>query len=467
MKMIKATPKSKPPLDLRRLVTVILAIELAMAVLAMAVVATVSQGMPRMAVGTGLATAGLILVSGIASILFIRARVLTPLSLLADRTGVDGREVSDLLALRSFASPELHTITRAFQGLQKCALETRRLREEQEELRFEQMVQKEEQEAEFKRTSEIQQSIVEQLGQQLQRLAAGNLNTTISDFFPPEYKRLRMDFNQAVNELSRALAEVRRRSDAVAVEAQNISANTDALALRGQHQAGTLEETAAAHHEITAAVAKTLGFAREASSKVGDTQKQAEQSRKLVSEAIDAIHSIEAFSRQITQIIGVIDEISFQTNLLALNAGVEAARAGDAGRGFAVVAQEVRALAQRSAAAAKEIKTLISDSANAVSHGVQLVSGTGTALNGIVDQIATVATHIHHIASSAEEQAGGLMEVNRAIDHLDKSTQQNAADSQQSTESCARLCVEANELADLVKKFKLVDGDPSTAAQAA
>jgi hypothetical protein len=128
----------------------------------------------------------------------------------------------------------------------------------------------------------------------------------------------------------------------------------------------------------------------------------------VVGQAVAAMGAIEDSSRQITQIIGVIDEIAFQTNLLALNAGVEAARAGDAGRGFAVVAQEVRALAQRSAEAAKEIKTLISTSSQQVGAGVSLVGQTGEALNRIVGRVAAIDDLVRQISSSSQEQASGL-----------------------------------------------------------
>jgi methyl-accepting chemotaxis protein len=163
---------------------------------------------------------------------------------------------------------------------------------------------------------------------------------------------------------------------------------------------------------------------------------------------------IEKSSNQISQIIGVIDEIAFQTNLLALNAGVEAARAGDAGRGFAVVASEVRALAQRSAEAAKEIKGLISASTTQVEQGVTLVTQTGNALERIVAQVVEINNIISDIAASAEQQATGLQQVNTAVNEMDKVTQQNAAMVEETTAACHSLVAETQELTRLVGRYQ-------------
>ena len=166
---------------------------------------------------------------------------------------------------------------------------------------------------------------------------------------------------------------------------------------------------------------------------------------------------IEESSKQISQIIGVIDDISFQTNLLALNAGVEAARAGDAGRGFAVVAQEVRALAQRSSDAAKEIKDLISASSQHVSTGVDLVGRAGESLDEIVSRVENVSNLVSEISSSTKEQAASLSEVNTAVNKMDKVTQQNAAMVEQSTAASRSLTQDAGDLVRLVGHFNTGD----------
>jgi methyl-accepting chemotaxis protein len=163
---------------------------------------------------------------------------------------------------------------------------------------------------------------------------------------------------------------------------------------------------------------------------------------------------IEKSSGEISQIIGVIDEIAFQTNLLALNAGVEAARAGGAGKGFAVVASEVRALAQRSAQAAKEIKALIKASTNQVSTGVDLVGEAGKALGRIAAQVTELNGVVAEIAASAQEQSTALAEVNTAVNQMDQMTQQNAAMVEETTAASHSLADEADRLSSLVGQFR-------------
>jgi methyl-accepting chemotaxis protein len=239
---------------------------------------------------------------------------------------------------------------------------------------------------------------------------------------------------------------------------EEISIASDDLARRTEQQAASLEETAAALDEITATVKKTADGATHARSVVSTAKSDAEQSSKIVNEAIDAMSGIEKSSRQIGQIIGVIDEIAFQTNLLALNAGVEAARAGEAGRGFAVVASEVRALAQRSAEAAKEIKALISTSTAQVDHGVDLVAQTGKALDRIMQQITEINVVVSEIAASAQSEATGLNEVNTAVNQMDQVTQKNAAMVEESTAASHTLARETDELARLVGRFRVEEG---------
>src|SRR5690606_20988579 len=179
-----------------------------------------------------------------------------------------------------------------------------------------------------------------------------------------------------------------------------------------------------------------------------------ERSSNVVRGAVEAMGKIEASSGAISNIIGLIDEIAFQTNLLALNAGVEAARAGDAGRGFAVVAQEVRELAQRSAAAAKDIKELIVKSGEQVRAGVSLVNETGVALERIVTQVLEIDTNVTAIVQASREQATSLSEVNRAVTSIDQGTQKNAAMVEESTAASNNLARDARSLFELIAQFR-------------
>ena len=197
---------------------------------------------------------------------------------------------------------------------------------------------------------------------------------------------------------------------------------------------------------------------------VSETKEKTADSSKVVREAVSAMGRIEQASREISQIINVIDEIAFQTNLLALNAGVEAARAGEAGKGFAVVAQEVRELAQRSANAAKDIKALITKSGQEVGQGVTLVQETGTALDEIETRVLRINDHIHSIATAAREQSTGLQEVNTAINQMDQVTQRNAAMVEETSAATHKLTVEAGTLVGLVGRFRLGDASLSPAA---
>ncbi|MDR3508210.1 MAG: methyl-accepting chemotaxis protein [Caulobacteraceae bacterium] len=298
-------------------------------------------------------------------------------------------------------------------------------------------------------------TVVNSVGEGMASLAAGDLTYRMSNSIPSEYAKLRDDFNAAMTRLEQTIGVVGEKTHGISAGADQIARASDDLSHRSERQAASLEETAAALDQITAAVRKTAQGAEQASEVVNGAKNDAQKSGAVVAQAVRAMDQIEGSSKQISQIIGVIDEIAFQTNLLALNAGVEAARAGDAGRGFAVVAQEVRALAQRSAEAAKEIKALISASSQQVGEGVSLVGETGTALQSIVAKVAEIDALISEIAGSAKEQATGLNEVNTAVNQMDQLVQQNAAMVEESTAAAHSLKGEAEGLARLVSNFRV------------
>ena len=300
-----------------------------------------------------------------------------------------------------------------------------------------------------------QSALVEALAKALADLSNGDLTTRLTQKFAPQYTKLQDDFNGAMEQLQTTMSVIGQASDGIRSGTNEISMASDDLSRRTENQAASLEQAAAALGEITSTVRRSSEGAIQAKRAVNSAKTGAEQSGVIVSQAVSAMSEIESSSRQITQIIGVIDEIAFQTNLLALNAGVEAARAGDAGRGFAVVASEVRALAQRSAEAAKEIKALISASSRQVSQGVDLVGQTGTALQRIMEMVAGVNGVVTAIASSAKDQAVGLHEINSAVNQMDQVTQQNAAMVEETTAASHALAQEAASLSGLMASFKV------------
>ena len=318
--------------------------------------------------------------------------------------------------------------------------------------------------AERSKAADEQAEVVRRLSVGLKTLAEGGLMARLGEGISPTYAQIRADFNEAVSKLSAAVEAVVASATAMQDGSQAISAAADDLARRTEQQAASLEETAATLGQVTDTVRKSADGADHARAVAAAADKDAQKSAAVVRQAVEAMNAIAKSAQQITQIIGVIDEIAFQTNLLALNAGVEAARAGDAGRGFAVVASEVRALAQRSAEAAKEIKGLISASTAQVDGGVKLVAETGQSLERILAQMAEISAAVRAMAAGAQEQSTSLQQVNAAIDQMNRITQENAAMVEETTAASRSLTGEAARLASLVGQFRLTDGQPSRAA---
>jgi len=264
--------------------------------------------------------------------------------------------------------------------------------------------------------------------------------------------------------LARTVQQVRQSTDSIATASAEIAAGNHDLSARTEQTSSNLQETAAAMEQFTSTIQQSASSAQQASSLAAGASGVARRGGEVVTQVVSTMEAIQHSSQKIADIIGVIDGIAFQTNILALNAAVEAARAGEQGRGFAVVASEVRSLAGRSAEAAKEIKQLISTSVEKVEAGSRLVQDAGTTMQDIVQSVQRVNDMIGEITAASTEQSAGVSQVNQAVGNLDQMTQQNAALVEESAAAAQSLREQAEQLTEVVSKFKVNATGMSAAA---
>jgi methyl-accepting chemotaxis protein len=418
--------------------------------------ATDVKGQAFTSVLTAIGLFALTLAFAVIAMLSILQRVIRPLGRMTNCLETLSKGEYAITVPDTQKADEIGDVARAVEILRQAGLRARQLELEAEEARKRGEMERLEVQRLAEEEAEIRlQRATGALADGLKQLAAGNMACEIDEQFAPQFEGLRQDFNASVSQLRSVLLAVAHVAGTVHANSGEVSDASSNLSRRTEQQAASLEETASALEQITANVHATSRRAADARNVVRDAKSRADESAQVVKDAVIAMERIEGASQQISQIIGVIDEIAFQTNLLALNAGVEAARAGDAGKGFAVVAQEVRELAQRSANAAKEIKGLISNSATAVGEGVRLVSHTGDGLSAIEILVQQANAHMDAIATAAQEQSAGLAQVNTAVNHMDQATQQNAAMVEEMSAAGAGLAQESSNLTGLLGRFQL------------
>ena len=391
----------------------------------------------------------------LAGIAFVNRRAIRALSVMTAYMGQLAK--GDYSAAVPYAdrTDEIGEMAAALEVFKAAGLEKIRLEEEAASASVQRRIEREAREAESAEQAGQILVVVEQLGAGLQRLADCNIQMTIDDPFVATFEKIRNDFNASIAAFQLTLEKVMQTTGEIQDSSSDMQGAAEGMAKRTEQQAAALEQTSAALEEITVTVNASSKSAEDTKRLVDDARSCAVESTQTVADAVSAMQRIENSSREISQIIGVIDEIAFQTNLLALNAGVEAARAGEAGRGFAVVAQEVRELAQRSATAAKQIKGLINNSGQEVATGVRLVGDTGSALSRIQDFVTSIKTNIDSITKGIGEQSIGLKEIATAMAGLDQMTQQNAGMAEQTAALSASVAQQAITLAQQVSHFKL------------
>ncbi|PZP30970.1 MAG: methyl-accepting chemotaxis protein [Roseateles depolymerans] len=284
--------------------------------------------------------------------------------------------------------------------------------------------------------------------------ADGDLAHTVSVEGHDEVAEMQAALARMQEQFSRIVTEVRQNAESVATASSEISQGNSDLSSRTEQQASALQQTAASMEQINGTARHNADNAAQASQLADQASGVADSGSAVVGEVVNTMHEIEKASREMEDIIAVIDGIAFQTNILALNAAVEAARAGEQGRGFAVVASEVRALAGRSAEAAKQVKTLIQKSVEQVSTGSELADKAGRTMQEVKTSVQRVSDIVGEIASGSREQMGGVNQISEAVSHMDQTTQQNAALVEQSAAAAESLRQQADTLVKAVAVFR-------------
>ena len=251
------------------------------------------------------------------------------------------------------------------------------------------------------------------------------------------------------------VTEVRASADALAGSASGLARAADDLSGRSARQASSVEQTSAALRQLAATVGQNSRRAAAAEALACESAQAARRGGDAMGMVETRMHSIEAASARVAEILSLIDDITFQTNILALNAAVEAARAGQHGRGFAVVAAEVRALSQRSEKAAGEVRALVQASRDEAAAGIATAAEAATTVDRLIALSSQLTELMQEIARGSQEQAGALTEVSRAVELIDADTQGNARLAERSADDARELALRAAGLLEVIARFDL------------
>ncbi|MDN3545024.1 methyl-accepting chemotaxis protein [Kinneretia asaccharophila] len=287
-----------------------------------------------------------------------------------------------------------------------------------------------------------------------EKVRDGELDQLVKDEGRDEFSPLLAALLAMQGRLAELVSDIRDNAESVATASAQISQGNSDLSVRTEKQASALQQTAASMEQINGTALSNADSAAQASRLAQQASGVAEQGRKVVDDVVTQMRAIEHASKQVEDIITVINGIAFQTNILALNAAVEAARAGEQGRGFAVVAGEVRTLAQRSAEAARQVRSLISQSVERVATGAGLVDQAGRTMQEVRTSVQRVSDIVSEIAAGSREQMSGVSQVSEAVSHMDQATQQNAALVEQSAAAAESLREQAAGLVRAMSIFR-------------
>jgi methyl-accepting chemotaxis protein len=410
----------------------------------------------------GLAGCAAVMVVG--GIIFVHRGLVRPIHRIRDAmTKLAGGDL-DARAEGADRSDEIGDFARAFSTFRDAAVDKARAEAQAAAQRAAAEDERNRNDAAARVAAENEQTIVvNALADGLNKMAGGDLTHRIEIAFDGRYQKLKDDFNHAITRLQDTLQGISTSMARLHGGADEIARGSDDLARRAEQQAANLGHTATALDELTATVKTSAAGAAQASDVASTARHDAESSGAAMQATMAVMEDIKGSSQRIAEVISVMDEVAFQTNLLAINAAVEAAHAGDAGKGFAVVANEVRGLAQRSADAAKDIRALISSSSKQIASGVHSVGQTGEALQRIVQLIGNVDQLVSEFATSTQEQARGLQDINTAANEMNKVTQQDAAAIEESNAATRALKTEMDQLVRLVGQFNVAEPIEATA----
>jgi methyl-accepting chemotaxis protein len=288
----------------------------------------------------------------------------------------------------------------------------------------------------------------------LEEMALGNLSVQMQGSYKGEYASLQASLTTTLHKFNETVSKITDVGGEITSRSREIYNSNLILSDATTAQASSLEQTAASMEQMTATVRQNADSAAQADAIAQATSEAASASGKIAEQTAQAMLKISQSSKQIAEIVNVIDHIAFQTNLLALNASVEAARAGEQGRGFSVVAQEVRSLAQRSADAAKDIKQLIEDSVDRIQVGTDLAQKSAVSMGEMVDSITQVSVIVTAIAGASKDQSDGILQVNQALEQIDQITQRNAAQVEETAVATDAMAQQSNEMMALMEFFQ-------------